>query len=147
MSTETHIPIATLSEGLGQVRLLLRRIESDTAKLKLLVDGLEGNDPELLAGTIARVSPGGHIRNLSKKIITVLEQSEEPLTSVQIAERLYRVGFGLEESAFRRRVIGTVSAMAKQAKGVVPAFEVGRGKEKHWTVDRKQEGPPLRMAP
>lgn len=131
-------------EALSQLRPILNRIYTDLARIEEVVEAIhKGRDIHLgIKDSFGKLdlTKGGSIRNLGQSIKDYLAECNEPKTSLEIAQALYTPAAGISYDLFKRRVIVTTSALFKKSidgPEVVPAEEVGRGKEKRWVLRSK----------
>jgi hypothetical protein len=65
------------------------------------------------------ITPKGKVRGLNNKVMGVLRDSVEPITSAEITKRLYSPAYGVSYDAFIRKVVVAVSYLHKNGKRVV----------------------------
>ncbi|MBL0126764.1 MAG: hypothetical protein IPP83_04740 [Flavobacteriales bacterium] len=112
-------------EALKDVLRTIERIKMAISALEDEVSNLILDRPRVFVSGVVHVTPGGSVMGLDRAIEGFLRDNSAVLPSVRIAEELYAKNqVRLPYPAFKRRVVVTLSAMAKKKDAAIEAAVV-----------------------
>ncbi|MBK6894601.1 MAG: hypothetical protein IPH00_16120 [Flavobacteriales bacterium] len=118
-------------DAITQIEALRESVLEVLTEIDKLSETLRGHQASLFP-TMAQapdsnvVTPSGKIRGLQNKVLTLLKRNAEPLSSDEIARRLFQPEYGVSFDAFKRRIIVTTSYLHK-TKGKLELISAGDG--------------------
>lgn len=118
-----------------KVENLIRQIRENLQEL----EGLMKTTPSAVGDEHASsvlLTPSGKIRGLNSKVLGILRESMEPISSAEIVRRLYDPAYGVSYDAFSRKVIVSVSYLHKSGKRV--EMTQGEDGKAEWSIPRTE---------